>query len=105
MMYYFANGMEQRGPYSKEEMAQFGLRPDTLVWREGMANWQRMDSVAELMALIPHAAIAPPADVPVATVPPPQSGVDEIALSPPPAPAASWTVPQTSAAIAPGQYP
>ncbi len=64
MMYYFANGMEQRGPYSLEELSQFGLRPDTLVWREGMANWQRMDTVPELMALIPNASVAP------ATAPP-----------------------------------
>lgn len=67
MMYYFANGMEQRGPYSLEELSQFGLRPDTLVWREGMANWQRMDTVPELMALIPNASVAP------AAVPPAES--------------------------------
>jgi hypothetical protein len=61
MMYYFANGMEQRGPYSLDELAQFGLRPDTLVWREGMDNWQRIDTVPELMALVPSASVATPA--------------------------------------------
>lgn len=59
MMYYFASGMEQRGPYSADELAAFALRPDTLVWCEGMENWQRMDSVPELVSQIPQAGIAP----------------------------------------------
>ena len=48
--YFFANGGEQRGPYSLDELASFGLRPDTLVWREGLAEWQRADSLDELVA-------------------------------------------------------
>lgn len=59
MNYYFASGNEQRGPYSLQELASLGLRPDTLVWCEGMANWQRADSVPELVALIPVADSAP----------------------------------------------
>jgi hypothetical protein len=52
MMYYFAPGMEQRGPYALGQLAQLGLRPDTLVWHEGMADWQRLDSLPELSRLI-----------------------------------------------------
>ncbi|MBC8106448.1 MAG: DUF4339 domain-containing protein [Anaerolineae bacterium] len=50
--YFFANGNEQRGPYSLEELASFGLRPDTLVWHEGLTEWQRADAVPELVAQI-----------------------------------------------------
>jgi hypothetical protein len=103
MMYYFANGMEQRGPYSLEEMGQFGLRPDTLVWREGMENWQRMDSVPELMALIPQASAAteralsktsPTVEPPIELSEPAPSAV----APSPAAPAAQWTAPQPTAA-------
>jgi TM2 domain-containing membrane protein YozV len=58
--YFFANGNEQRGPHTAGEIVAMGLRPDTLVWREGMANWERFDSVPELLAMIPKAAPAPP---------------------------------------------
>ena len=69
MNYYFASGNEQRGPYSLGELASFGLRPDTLVWREGMAQWQRADAIPELVALIPVAEPAP-APTPDATAAP-----------------------------------
>ena len=49
MQYFYANGNEQRGPHSLEELASFGLRPDTLVWREGMDQWQRADTLPELV--------------------------------------------------------
>lgn len=48
--FFFANGNEQRGPYSLDELAALGLRPDTLVWREGLSEWQRADSIPELVA-------------------------------------------------------
>jgi hypothetical protein len=78
MLYYFASGMEQRGPYSLEELADFGLRPDTLVWREGMENWQRLDTVAELVALTPKTNVGQ-ASAPAAqtTVPPPPEPLEQ----------------------------
>jgi hypothetical protein len=98
MMYYFANGQEQRGPYSLEEMAQFGLRADTLVWREGMDNWQRMDTVPELMALAPGAAVAP------ATTTEPSETIAEPAPSAPPAaPIGNWAPPQPGYALPTGE--
>jgi hypothetical protein len=79
MNYYFASGNEQRGPYSLQEMASFGLRPDALVWREGMEQWQRADSIPELLAMIP---IADPAPVPT----PEPSPAPEAAMAQPVAP-------------------
>jgi len=44
MSWYYAEGQQQRGPVTDpelEELARAGtVRDDTLVWREGMANWQ-----------------------------------------------------------------
>jgi hypothetical protein len=77
MNYYFASGNEQRGPHSLQELASLGLRPDTLVWCEGMPSWQRADSVPELVALIPVADPAP--------TPAPAPGPVEVAM-PQPAP-------------------
>src|SRR5437762_13152833 len=57
--YYFANGTEQRGPYSLQEFLSLGLRADTLVWHDGMSDWQRLDSFPELN--IPAAQAAPQA--------------------------------------------
>jgi hypothetical protein len=97
-MYYFANGMEQRGPYSLEEMAQFGLRPDTLVWREGMENWQRMDAVPELMSLVPTAVVAP------ATAAPSEDLAEPVLTAPPEAPLPTWAPPHGAAGAVGSQY-
>src|SRR5262245_47152083 len=44
MEWYYAVGGQQKGPVNEEElqrMAQQGVvTPQTLVWREGMADWQ-----------------------------------------------------------------
>ena len=42
-VWYYADGGEQKGPVSDEEIANLiasgTVRADTLVWREGMENW------------------------------------------------------------------
>jgi hypothetical protein len=48
--YYFASGNEQRGPFALAEFLALGLRADTLVWREGMSQWQPYDSLPELQS-------------------------------------------------------
>jgi len=47
--YFYADGNEQRGPHTAAEIVALRLPPQTLVWHEGMGDWQRLDSVAELM--------------------------------------------------------
>jgi TM2 domain-containing membrane protein YozV len=54
--YFIADGSNRRGPYRIEELPAQGLRPETMVWREGMADWQRADVVPELRGMF-----APPA--------------------------------------------
>jgi TM2 domain-containing membrane protein YozV len=64
MNYYFAIGGEQRGPFPKEQLLAQGLRPDTMVWTEGMAQWQRADSVVDLRSLFAAAAGSAPPPIP-----------------------------------------
>ena len=69
--YYYKDG-QQEGPYSKDQLqgeAQAGnLKPDDLVWAEGMTDWIPAQKVA---GLIP--AQAPPPSQ-AAAPPPPQAG-------------------------------
>ena len=37
-IYVFRNG-KQEGPYSREQLKDLGLTPDTLVWYEGLSEW------------------------------------------------------------------
>ena len=65
--YFFADGTVQRGPFPIHELPAHGLRPDTLVWKAGMAQWQRADEVEELVLANVFASAPPP--VPPAHVP------------------------------------
>lgn len=56
--YYIADNGQQRGPYPPEQLPAQGLRPDTLVWADGMAQWQRADQVPELQGVFPAAGPA-----------------------------------------------
>ena len=50
MKWYYAESGVQRGPVEDEEFktltASGTIQPDTLVWRDGMANWVRWDSLS-----------------------------------------------------------
>ena len=46
--YYIISEGERRGPYTAEAMRGIGLRPDTMVWRQGMADWAPASELAEL---------------------------------------------------------
>lgn len=48
MKYYVANGKEPKGPYTIEELRTLGVAPETLMWHEGMAQWQRADAIDEI---------------------------------------------------------
>jgi uncharacterized RDD family membrane protein YckC len=70
MPWYYAEDGAQRGPVSEEEFADLvrlaKVRADTLVWREGMANWQPYASVT---------GAATPAIPPVFSPPPASASV------------------------------
>jgi hypothetical protein len=51
--FYLAEGNHRRGPFPVEQLPAQGLTADTLVWREGMADWQRAEDVIELRPFLP----------------------------------------------------
>jgi GYF domain 2 len=51
--FYLADGTQRRGPFPLEQLPAQGLTADTLVWREGMADWQRAEDVVELRRFLP----------------------------------------------------
>lgn len=75
MQYYVVEAGQQAGPFTIEQLRDRGVRPDTLVWREGMAQWMPAGSVAELGALFAGGVppVTPPYAMPAGygTVPPP----------------------------------
>ena len=48
--YYFTNG-EQRGPLSIDQLKMAGIKPDTLVWTEGMDDWEAAKDVEGLNSI------------------------------------------------------
>lgn len=49
MNWYYASGAEQKGPVTEEELVRLEgagvVTAETLVWRDGLPNWQRRGSV------------------------------------------------------------
>jgi len=91
MTYYMADGNVQKGPFALEQLLGQGMRRETLVWREGMPQWQKAESVPELVGLFGSGGYAQQHFVP----PPPPAGGGFV--QPPP----------TGAGLGqpPGQYP
>lgn len=67
MSWFYAKNGQQQGPVTDEEMAakiaSGEIRPDTLVWRAGMAGWQPSRDVAALPSAAAP-AVAASADAP-----------------------------------------
>lgn len=49
------------GPMTPDQLVQFGLQPNSLVWTEGMAEWMPASQVPELMPYLGQAQPAAPA--------------------------------------------
>ena len=83
MEYFFAVGSEQRGPHTLEQLASLDLKPDTLVWHDGMPDWRPASAMPELAPLfessptptIPMPAASLATSVPLAAALPYQSPV------------------------------
>lgn len=70
MKWFYAQGQQQIGPVEDQEFERLigigVIRPETLVWSEGMANWQNLASVRKPAAPppTPAAVIPEPAQAP-----------------------------------------
>lgn len=49
--FYLDNNKQQRGPISPDRFAEYGVTPDSYVWRQGMDEWMRAADVPELKGL------------------------------------------------------
>jgi hypothetical protein len=57
-LYFIEKNGKQSGPYSLEELAHEKITKDTLVWKEGLTNWQKALEFPELKIII--VSIPPP---------------------------------------------
>ena len=52
--WFFASQGQQQGPYPEARLREFiaagSVTADTLVWTEGMANWQRAGDIPGLLS-------------------------------------------------------
>ncbi len=60
MAYFIVVNGQQQGPFEIDALLAAGLTKSTLVWREGMSQWQPASQVAELAYLFPPAPFCPP---------------------------------------------
>ena len=60
MEYYIASDQGPLGPYTLEQLKERTLKPDELIWRNGLTEWVKADSLEELTEAF-SVAVAPPA--------------------------------------------
>ena len=58
--YYYTDGRERFGPFTFEELRDKGLTRETLVWKEGLADWVPAVQLNELLPLLPVSLEPPP---------------------------------------------
>ena len=73
--FYLDDNNQQQGPLTVSQLASTGLKPETLVWTEGMGDWAPAEKVEELGNLMRKSSVsinslAPP------TTPPTPSNID-----------------------------
>lgn len=63
MKYFIAFGNTKKGPYSLEEVKEYKIERNTLIWKEGLENWMKAEDIEELQSLF----ISAPPPIPGAT--------------------------------------
>lgn len=72
--YYYANGDQQLGPFSFEELKAKRIQKDTYIWYEGLTDWTRAADLPELSELFE----APPTQTHMQNQAPPLSETADI---------------------------
>jgi TM2 domain-containing membrane protein YozV len=108
--YYVAEGASQRGPFTEQELPRVGLRPDQLVWCEGMPQWLPANQVPALQSYLnpapagtetaPGPSPFPNAPLPSASAP--MGGIPSGAAPLPGIAPVGYATPQSMAYPAPG---
>lgn len=58
--YFFLKGKDQNGPFTVEQLVDKGLTNETLIWTEGMENWQKLKDFSELTQILKPKSVPPP---------------------------------------------
>ena len=61
--YFFVDQAgQQRGPIDVEQFLEYGVKVDTLIWKDGMAGWVEAGKVPEVLSIFTQsrAAVPPP---------------------------------------------
>lgn len=69
--YYYSDGQQQFGPFSKKELKSNNITKETLVWYDGLKDWTKASEVEELADLFSSNATPPPLPKQKTTTPPP----------------------------------
>jgi len=85
VQYYYTDGKERYGPFTIEQLRERNITPDTLVWKEGMADWLPAKDVSDLQSLLTTgesftAPVTPPFSTPSAVTAPPKNYLVESIL-------------------------
>jgi len=70
MEYYIGEGSQQRGPFTLDQLQGMRLRPETLVWHQGMTQWQPARTIPELHAPTPGPSVGTTASLGTVAPPP-----------------------------------
>ena len=52
MKFFVILNNQQEGPYTIAQLAEMGISAETLVWKEGMKDWQPAWTVSELRYIL-----------------------------------------------------
>ncbi|HUS03562.1 MAG TPA: DUF4339 domain-containing protein, partial [Chitinophagaceae bacterium] len=52
MLYYYLDGLDKKGPYTSEELKTRNLKPETLVFSDGMDSWKPIKEIESLNSII-----------------------------------------------------
>ena len=58
--YFFLKGKDSCGPFTVEQLADKGLISETLIWTEGIENWQKLSNIPELAEVVKLKSVPPP---------------------------------------------
>lgn len=58
--YYLDGNNERKGPVALENLASHGVTKETMVWKQGMENWQAAGMVPEVIAALSASGAAAP---------------------------------------------
>ncbi len=61
--YFYLKGKDQDGPFTVEQLADKRLTNETLIWTEGMENWQKLKEIPELVQTLKPKSVPPPSPV------------------------------------------